>query len=202
MLRRCVRTRPAGASWGCDTEILRRVPGGTPGTAGQDARAPRKREESGLAPQAQRYAEDCGVGGICSLPRGEFPMLGACRNGSKCSSGFCCCRCALERRRRGEFHQGKSLNEPEDRGRTLLQLRGCTDGGSGSGVTLPRWRGPRRSILRYDQCFRDAHYGFLPRICKASPRTSDICSLNSTNASNTSLSDSCKSPSLLRSISS
>src|SRR5580700_9137631 len=49
------------------------------------------------------------------------------------------------------------------------------------------------------QFFRDAHYGCLPRICNASPRTSESCSLNSTNASNSSLSDSCRSPSLLRS---
>jgi len=50
------------------------------------------------------------------------------------------------------------------------------------------------------QIFRNAHYGCLPRICNASPRTSDSCSLNSTNASSSSLSHSCKSPSLLRSI--
>jgi hypothetical protein len=55
---------------------------------------------------------------------------------------------------------------------------------------------------RARQFLRDAHYGCLPRICNASPRTSASRSLNSTNASSSSLSDSCKSPSLLRSMSS
>jgi len=49
---------------------------------------------------------------------------------------------------------------------------------------------------------RHAHRGRLPSICKASPRTSDICSLNSTNPSNSSVSRSFNRPSLLRSISS
>lgn len=52
------------------------------------------------------------------------------------------------------------------------------------------------------QFFRNRHYGCLPRICNASPRTSANCSLNSTSASSSSRSDSCKRPSLLRSISS
>jgi len=50
------------------------------------------------------------------------------------------------------------------------------------------------------QGFRDAHDGCLPRICNAPPRTRDSCSLNSTNASSSSLSASCKSHSLCRSI--
>src|SRR2546423_173748 len=33
---------------------------------------------------------------------------------------------------------------------------------------------------RAGQIFRHAHYGCLPKICNASPRTSDNCSLNST----------------------
>ncbi|SPE58632.1 hypothetical protein SBV1_2760007 [Verrucomicrobia bacterium] len=50
--------------------------------------------------------------------------------------------------------------------------------------------------------FWNAHYGRLPKICNASPRTSANRSLNSTSASSSSRSDSCKSPSLLRSMSS
>jgi hypothetical protein len=59
---------------------------------------------------------------------------------------------------------------------------------------------PRPNCAR--QFFRDAHYGFLPKICNASARMSDNCSLNSTHASSSSLSEFCKCPSLLRSISS
>jgi hypothetical protein len=55
---------------------------------------------------------------------------------------------------------------------------------------------------RARQFFRHTHQGCLPRICSASPRTSDNCSLNSTNASSSSRSDSGNRPSLLRSISS
>src|SRR5271156_2777659 len=44
------------------------------------------------------------------------------------------------------------------------------------------------------QFFRDAHYGRLPKICNASARMSESRSLNSTNASSSSFSDSCKSP--------
>jgi hypothetical protein len=32
----------------CETEILRAVPGETPGTAGEDARAPRKLEKTAI----------------------------------------------------------------------------------------------------------------------------------------------------------
>jgi hypothetical protein len=52
------------------------------------------------------------------------------------------------------------------------------------------------------ECLWHGHYGCLPRTFKASPRTSDSCSLNSTKASNSALSDSCNRPSLLRSINS
>jgi len=73
-------------------------------------------------------------------------------------------------------------------------------GFKGAGVdssSFPRDR-RRRDTFR---CF-SVQEGRLPKICKASPRTRDSCSPNSTRASSPSRSDGPRRPSLLRSMSS